>query len=191
MSQFKTFLVLLFMIASPKSYSQEKWTLTFRPELNFLTADLGHSNTRTGYGFEVTGSYRIIQNLDLYTGWNWNQFKGDQYLASENSTLKISGANLGLRFIHPISNEKLNYNLLAGIKYNHIIIEDSSGDNIHDTNYDLGWQFGGGITYTFGENWQLQPEIKYVIFNSNANNDSVKDLDLNYLAFTFGLNYRW
>jgi len=179
------------MTASLTGYSQEKWTATFRPDLNFLTTDLSNSNTKTGYGFEVTASYSVVTNLEIYTGWDWNQFKGDEFLAAGNSTFKVSGASFGLRYLHPISST-LRYNIMAGVILDKMKMETSSGDLIADSNSDLGWQLGTGITYIFGGNWQLQPEIRYRSFSTEITNTAFSEkITLNYLSFGIGLGVKF
>ena len=187
----KHIIFLLFLVPA-MSMAQEKWTLTFRPAVNFLTTDISSSTTKTGYGFEFTGSYGIIPNLDIYAGWGWNQFKGDDFFAAENSTFNVSGANLGLRYIHPISSTNTSYNLMLGTIYDQVKIENPAGDQTSDTDYDFGWQVGGGITYTFGGNWQLQPEIRYRSLSTETNNPTAPNkIKFNYLSFGIGLNYHW
>lgn len=192
MSTVKTLMILIFLSTLQTGFTQERWTITFRPDLNFLSTDLSNSNTKTGYGFEFTGSYRIIQHVDIYTGWGWNQFKGDNFLATENSTIKVSGASFGLRYIHPISNSKINFNIMGGIISDRIKTENPSGYKISDSDYDVGWQFGGGITYSFGGNWQLQPEIRYRSLTTEITNlSSSEEIKLNYLSFGIGLGVQF
>lgn len=76
--------VLLF---SAQAMAQEKWAVEFRPGLNFPTGDVGDTDADIGYGFEITGAYKIMPHLAFYAGWDFNQFRGDDVFTDEDITL--------------------------------------------------------------------------------------------------------
>ena len=159
MKNFKTSIIALSMIMmSATLFSQEKWSLEFRPNIDFPTEDLVDSNIKTGFGFEVAVGYRFMEHLGAYVGWGYNNFNVEDSDVDFDET----GYTFGLQFIHPIgTSESLSYLFRAGAIYNHIELEDNDGNLIDDTGHGLGWEVGAGLNYHLGSNWNLRPQIGY------------------------------
>lgn len=190
MSTFKVAIILLLFIVGIPGIAQDKWTVTFRPGINFLTKDISDSNTKTGYGFDFTGNYRIVNNVDVYAGWGWNQFNGGDFLSTKNSTINQNGFSLGFRYLHPIKDSAITYSLMAGATYEHLEVENPSGVITTKSGHDLGWQIGGGLSYSFGGNWMLRPELRYRVLSAAIELPSgSNDINLNYISFGIGLGF--
>lgn len=190
MSTFKVAIFLLIIFVGIPGIAQEKWTFTFRPGINFLTQDISDSNTKTGYGFDFTGNYRVLNYVDVYAGWGWNQFNGGDFLSTKNSTINLNGFSLGFRYLHPIKDSAIAYSLMAGAIYEHLEVEYPAGEITAESGHDLGWQIGGGLSYTFGENWMLRPELRYRALSAAIDLPSESnDINLNYISFGIGLGF--
>lgn len=177
--------LLLLILVSVNLFSQSKWSIEFRPTINFPTADLDDSKVGTGYGFELTGAYKFMEHLDGYAGWSFNSFTVDD----SNVDLDETGYSFGLLFIHPLgTSESLSYLLRAGATYNHIEIEDAQGDIVADSGHGFGYQIEIGVNYRFGNQWDLRPTIRYRALSRDLDidNESIK-IDLNYLSFGLGI----
>jgi long-subunit fatty acid transport protein len=168
--------------------AQEKWSVEFRPGLNFPTNDVGHTDTKIGYGFELTGAYKIMPHLAAYAGWGLNEFKGEDNFLTEDVTLKETGYTFGFQIIHPIGTSLFSYLARAGAVYNHIEIENNSGSFAADTGHGFGWQVAAGVDYEFAPNLALRPMLRYHSLSRDITVENVStELNLNYISFGIGL----
>ncbi|MEM5565440.1 outer membrane beta-barrel protein [Psychroserpens sp. AS72] len=180
------FSVLLLVIGNTLE-AQNKWSAEFRPGINFPSEDLGESNIETGFGFEVTVGYRFMAHLHAYFGWGYNTFS----IEDSDVDFDETGYTFGLQFIHPLgTSETWSYLVRAGAIYNHLELEDGSGDLIDDSGHGIGWQLEAGLDYAIGANWSLRPSIRYRSLSRDlgvAENQTF-GVDLNYLSFGFGVS---
>lgn len=178
--------VIIFMWSSALSYSQNKWSAEFRPDINFPTEDFGDSKIGTGFGFELTGAYEFMEHLSAYAGWGYNTFK----IEDSEFDLDETGYTFGLQFIHPLgTSESLSYLLRAGATYNHLELENAQGDSIDDSGHGFGYQLEIGINYDLGTNWDLRPTIRYRALSRDLHFEGTTNaIDLNYLSFGLGIS---
>lgn len=164
---------------------QEKWFLEFKPGLNFPSTDIGETSLETGFGFELIGAYKISPQFNFYAGWGWSQFKTKETLLNGGEDVNETGYSFGLRFTNPFLNFlKTSYVLSAGGIYNHLEVEDRSGNSIDDTGHGLGWQASVGFEYLIAENLSLRPEIKYRSLSKDFTYLNIKEnIDHSYISF--------
>jgi opacity protein-like surface antigen len=181
----KSSIIALTLLLSSNFYSQNKWSLEFRPDINFPTEDFGDSKIKTGYGFELTGAYSFMEHLSAYAGWSYNTFK----VEDSNFDLDETGYTFGLQFIQPLgSSETLALLLRAGATYNHLEIENTDGDITADSGHGFGYQIEAGLNYYLGLNFDLRPTIRYRALSRDLNIDNTTmSVDLNYLSFGLGI----
>ncbi len=182
------FVALLF--ATNFAIAQNKFSITFRPGLNFPIKDLGNANLKTGFGFEGTVGYKVLPHLNAYVGWGWNHFKADESFAGPDMDYEETGYSLGLHFIHPIENSKLSYMIGAGAIYNHIEIENSNGDLIADSGHGWGWRGEAGLDVPIANRLHLIPAIRYQSLTRDFTiGDGSTNADLNYVSFGVGVSW--
>ncbi|WAC02773.1 opacity protein [Lacinutrix neustonica] len=169
--------------------AQNRWSAEFRPGIYFPTKSVGMVKLKTGFGFEVALSYKVMQHLNTYVGWGFNTFQ------TADDTLKIefdlTGYTFGFHFIHPISKDsKLSYLMRAGVIYSHIKIENINGNIIQDTNHGIGYEFGTGLDFILGSNgWSLRPQVGYRALSRDLELLNTKTkVDLNYIVFALGVS---
>jgi hypothetical protein len=132
----------------------------FRPGVAIATEDLADASLGTGFGIEGTLSYRFMQHLSVYGGWDWHRFTSDASFAGNDVDIEETGYAFGLMFQHPIGNSAIAMRLRAGGTYNHIEIEDSDGALITDSEHGLGWEAGAGLAVTIS-GWELSPGVRF------------------------------
>lgn len=178
-------LFVLFLLSFNHTVSQNKWSIEFRPDINFPTSDFGDSKIKTGYGFELTGAYRFMDHLSAYAGWSYNTFR----IEDSNFDLDETGYTFGLQFIHPLgTSETLSYLLRAGATYNHIELENTDGDIVSDSDHGFGYQVEAGLNYHLGLGWDLRPTVRYRALSRDIDIDNTtRSIDLNYLSFGLGI----
>jgi len=183
-------IALLFLTVSVKA--QEKWSVEFRPGLNFPTSDIGNIDAKIGFGFEFTAAYKIMPHLAVYAGWGWNEFKGEDNFSSEDVTFQESGYTFGFQIVRPIGTSSFSYVGSAGGIYNHIKLENNSSDISADTGYGFGWQVALGVDYEFASNLSLRPMFRYRSLSRDLEIENVSnELKLNYVSFGIGLAYEF
>ncbi len=82
-------MLLAIILISFTVVAQEKWSVEFRPGLNFPTVDMGNVDLKVGFGFELTGAYKLMPHLAVYAGWSLNQFKGPDRDFKKDITIKV------------------------------------------------------------------------------------------------------
>lgn len=181
----KSSVFVLIMVVSSITFSQNKWSVEFRPDINFPTEDFGDSKIKTGYGFEFTGAYHFTEHLSTYIGWSYNTF----IIEDSNFDLEETGYTLGLQFVYPFGKSKsLSYLLRAGATYNHLELENNYGDTIADSGHGFGYQIEVGLNYYLGIDFDLRPTIRYRALSRDVNIESAsQNIDLNYLSFGLGI----
>lgn len=168
--------------------AQEKWSVEFRPSLNFPTSDVSNTDTKIGFGYEVTGAYKIMPHLAAYAGWGWNQFKGESNISKEDFTFEESGYTFGFQIIRQIGTSSFSYLGRAGAVYNLIKIENNAGDIAAETSRGFGWQVAVGVDYEFAYNLSLRPMIRYRSLSRDLEIANISsEIKLNYISFGIGL----
>lgn len=185
-----TIVVLILLTVLNQSYAQDKWSLEFRPGVDYATQDIADADLGTGFGAELTIAYRFMPHLAAYTGWSWNHFAVDQSFAGQDASFEETGYTFGLQFIHPIGESKLSYLVRLGGTYNHIEIENSDGDIIIDSGHGLGWQAEAGLVIPLSEKFSLLPSVRYRSLNRNIEINNVNtSVNLNYVSVGVGLSW--
>lgn len=183
-------IALLFLTFSVKA--QEKWSVEFRPGLNFPTSDMGNIDAKIGFGFEFTAAYKIMPHLAAYAGWGWNEFKGEDSFSTDEVTFQESGITFGFQIVRPIGTSPFSYVGSAGGIYNHIKLEHNSSDISTNTGYGLGWQVALGVDYEFASNLSLRPMLRYRSLSRDVEIAEIStELKLNYVSFGIGMAWEF
>jgi hypothetical protein len=72
--------------------------------------------------------------------------------------------------------------------YNHIEIEDNSGEIIKDSGHGMGFQIAAGVDVPLGSNWHLSPGVKFNSLSRDIDMESVKqNIDYQYIQVRVGI----
>jgi len=176
------------MVASQSALAQDRLSFEFRPGVNFPTNELGDAELNTGFGLEGTFAYRFMPSVAVYAGWSWNRFSSDNSFAGTDIDFEETGYTMGMQYIRPIGESKVNLLLRVGGLYNHIEVENSEGDIIADSGHGLGWQVEGGVAIPLGEKWRLLPSVRYRSLAREITIETVTtSTDLNYVSIGIGI----
>ena len=189
MKPFKHCVFLSFLLLSLNLMGQDKWTLEFKPGLNFPSTDIGETSLETGFGFELIGAYSLSPQFDVYAASGWNQFTTKETLINRERDVKDTGFSFGLKFKNPFLNfAKTSYVLNVGGIYNNLEVEDRLNKTSGDTGYGLGWQAAVGLEYLIAENWSLRPELRYRSLSKDLTYLNITEkIDHSYFSFGLGL----
>ncbi len=155
---------LLLMIIQT-SYAQSRFNWELRTGVDFATQKLGDADLNTGFGFDGIIGYRFMPHLSAYTGWGWHKFRANNSFAGPDTDFEETGYTLGLQFSDRLGLSKYDYFVRAGGIYNHIEVENSSGDITADSGHGFGWQAEAGLAVSLGKRWQLIPSVRYRSLN--------------------------
>ena len=182
--------VLTLFVLFNQSIAQDKWSLEFRPGVDYATKDIVDADLELGFGAELTIAYRFMPHLAAYAGWSYNNFAVDQSFAGTDANFEETGYTFGFQFIHPIGETTLSYLVRLGGTYNHIEIENNDGDIIIDSGHGLGWQVEGGLVIPLSEKFSLLPSVRYRSLNRDIEIENVStSVELNYLSVGVGLSW--
>lgn len=169
------------------TFAQDRWSIEFRPGVNFATTELGDIDLKTGFGLEGSVAYRFMPHLAVYAGWSWNKFGSDARIDGTNLDFEETGYTYGLQFIHPIGESKINFIARVGGLANHIEVEQDD-DIISDSDHGFGWQVEGGLAIPLGASWRLMPSVRYRSLASEIEIQTVTtSVVLNYISVGLGL----
>ena len=175
-------IILLFSFTNATN-AQNKFSLDFSPAWDYPVNKFGNSALDNGFGFGININYKFLNALSVYGGWDWNKFSADEAFFDSDIYLIETGYVLGLNFLHPIKNSKLNYLIGGGTTYKHIETEDNDGKNVANSDFGFGWEANIGVQFSIAKKWNMTPSIRY---RSNSRNFTVNDIkstsELNYLS---------
>ena len=167
--------------------SQSPFALEARAGAAVATADLGDASLNTGGGFELNVSYRLVPNLRLYAGWDWQHRATSQPETGGEFDIEDTGYAVGLRFEYPLS-ASLGTWLRGGGLYDHIEVENSAGSIIGDSGHELGWEVGGGLSVRLGQRFAVTPGARYRSLSATLDGgQGAVPVDLTYLAVDVGI----
>ena len=167
-----------------KAQSKSKWTVEFRPSLNFPTGYVAGSKLSIGFGFNGEVYYRILSHTSVYAGWGWNLFPQQEDQFSNEET----GYTFGLQFMHPFPNSEIQYYVKGSGVYNHLEIEKDN-EQYSDSGHELGWQADAGVSLPFDYGIALNPGIRYRQISGTIKKDNkVLPFDLNHLSIGIGVS---
>lgn len=182
--------LIMSSVLSLSGVSQEKekrFGFELSGGVSIATSKPGDASLQPGAGFEGIFHYRFMPHTGLYGGWGWNRLGADNSFAGENVCFEETGYILGIQFIHPLGDSPLSIYLRAAGLFNHIEIEDGSGDIIYDTGHGLGWQVAGGIEIPMGSKWSFTPGLKYNSIKSEvADGDEYRGINHRYIMLRAG-----
>ena len=185
-----TIVALTLLTGLNQSIAQDKWSLEFRPGINYATQDIADADLELGFGTELTIAYRFMPHLAAYAGWSYNNFAVDQSFAGPDASFEETGYTFGFQFIHPIGKSTLSYLVRVGGTYNHIEIENNDGDIIIDSGHGLGWQAEAGLVIPLSERFSLLPSVRYRSPNRDIEIEDVNtSVNLNYISVCVGLSW--
>lgn len=192
----KKILITLLMIAGVpllintqmvEAQSRISWEI--RTGIDFATQELGDADLSAGFGFDGILSYRIIEHTSIFGGWGWHRFTSDDSFAGSDVDFEETGYTFGVEFLHPLANAPLDYYLRGGGIYNHIEVENNSGDITADSDHGLGWQAEAGVAFDLGNRWMLKPGLRYRSLSRDIEISNITtDLDLTYFNIAVGIS---
>ena len=170
--------------------TNNRWSLEFRPGVDYATTDISNADLGIGFGLEGTIAYCFMPHLAAYAGWSYNNFAVDQSFAGPDASFEETGYSFGFQFIHPIGESTLSYLVRIGGTYNHIEIENNDGDIIIDSGHGLGWQAEAGLMIPLSDKFSLLPSVRYRSLSREIEIENINtSVDLNYLSVGVGLSW--
>ena len=102
-----------------------------------------------------------------------------------------TGYAFGAKFEHPFFNSIAGW-VRAGGLYNHLELE-AEGDEVADSDHELGWEAGGGLSIPVNDKFAIMPGVRYRAFSVDlSDGEETIPVDMNYvvaevrLSWTFG-----
>lgn len=183
---------ILFLLNTQAAEAQSRISWEIRTGIDFATQELGDADLNTGFGFDGILSYRIMEHTSIFGGWGWHRFTSDDSFAGSDVDFEETGYTFGVEFLHPLGNAPLDFYLRGAGIYNHIEVENNSGDITADSDHGLGWQAEAGVAFELGNRWTLKPGLRYRSLSRDIEIGSVTtDLDLTYFNLGVGISRKF
>jgi hypothetical protein len=164
----------ILVIGSAQVHAQSRWTLEFRPSLNFPTSYLLGKKMNIGFGFDGQLHYRFLPGTSMYAGWGWTMFPQQEITNEE------TGYMFGLQFMRPFFDSEARYYFKGGGVYNHLEIQNNNVP-FSDSGHELGWLIESGLSLPLDFGIALNPGIRYRQLSG--------DISRNHISQKFNLNY--
>ena len=184
------FLIAIFLgfCFSAKSQENKKWIFELNAGPSWDTESPANADLSLGLGFEGVFTYAIMPHTSAYVGWGWNRFGSNSSEIGQDFDFEETGYILGLQFKHPISTSSLSWFVRGGAIFNHLEVENSAGELLHDTKHGLGWQLASGLEITIYENWFIRPQLKYHNLDRSLTIDEQHiNMYQSYFSFRLGI----
>lgn len=141
----------LFLSAPGMAHSQDRVRLEIVPGAVFSTETFADSDLGNGLGIGAHVSVRVLPHLAAYVGWNVHGFRAETSFAGPDVDVEETGYAFGVRFEHPMGGTTSPALMLnAGGTYDHIELENASGDLVADSGHGMGWEAGTGVVFSLG-----------------------------------------
>lgn len=187
----RIYLSLFLLTFMSTVYGQQRFSAEFRPGISFPLDKMGGSKINTGYGFEFTAAYDVIQDVGVYAGWGWKKFDADNAFLNDRVDIEETGYTAGIQYIYR-NRSSLSYLIRGGLVYNHLELEDNDGELIADSDHGIGWQAEAGISLEIGNHWFLRPTLRYRNLPGNIEVfNGQMAVDLQYISLGVGLAKRF
>lgn len=175
--------------------AQQPWTVELRGGGAFPTVDIvGDSGTGNGIALEGVLSYRFVPYLDAFVAWDWVKFSPETSFAGPEVDIEGTGYLAGLRFERSVA-EAVPFDVWvrAGARYDHLELNDASGEIIAGTGRDVGFDLGAGVTVQVAERWSVTPGVRYraVSHDVQLSPTRTEDADLRHVVVDVGVRYRF
>lgn len=180
------------LAAASGAAAQDRWGFELRAGAALATQDLGDADLGTGFGFEGTAEFLVIERLAAYAGWDWHRFTANEGFAGPGVDIEETGYAFGLRFEQPLGGGASPFvRVRAGGTYNHIEIEEDE-EITADSGHGVGWEAGAGLGFALGAGWRAIPGVRYrALSRSIELSDVTTEVDLTYLALEIGVSKRF
>lgn len=174
--------------------AQQPWTLELRAGGAFPTVDVvGDLGTGNGVAFEGAVGYRFLPFLGAYVAWDWVGFTPENSFAGSDVDFEGTGYLAGLRFQRGISDAvPFDVWARAGVRYDHLELEDASGEIIAGTGRDVGLDLGGGVAVRVAEAWTLTPGVRYraITHDVQLSPSRTEEAEFRHVIVDLGVRYR-
>lgn len=167
--------------------SNKRFGFELNTGLSIATNKIADASVNAGFGFEGLLHYRFAKHTGLYVGWGWNRFGADDSFAGQDICIEETGYIIGLQYQQTLR-QSMDYYVRAALLYNHLEIENSDGDIIHDTGHGPGFQLTGGLVIPLASKWSLMPGIKFNALKRDLSDEGVeRSLSQNYVQVRVGI----
>ena len=184
-------IVLLFLFVTVmglNTVSGQRWSIEFRPQLNFPTQEIEGPEVKTGFGFDLITAYNMMPHLKAYTGWAWNQFETKADMAAMELDITQNSFLLGFELTIPKQGSPLGFFGNSGINYGAIRLENNALNIDDRSSYKIGWHAGAGVRYRIDDTWALSSNVRFQSYSNEIDtSENAISVKLNYISFGFGL----
>jgi opacity protein-like surface antigen len=147
----------------------------------------------TGWGFGANAGFELTPLVGVYGGYDRYSFSPESDLLDGDYV--SSGFNGGLRVTPMLSGmNSLSPWLRGGVVYNKLQFDFDEFDEEDDSDFQLGFEVGGGIELPLGQRVSITPGLRYTSYSLGENTSTDvfdRDVDINTFVADVGLKFRF
>ncbi len=182
------FLILGFML--PFQLLGQQWSAALRPSINFPLEEVSQTELRVGNGLEFTAQYQLMPHIQLFTGFNWQQFDTDEDFDAVNTDYTLRGFILGSRIRLPVNKSKLGYFVVVAATLYRIDIVGGMSMLDIQSSFKPNLTFGAGLAIPVFSQLKIVPEVRYASFSEDFTNAQIDDtIALRFVSLSVGISY--
>lgn len=182
---------LLLLVSAGAVQAQSRFGVDFRVGAAFPTDEVDSDELQTGFGFGANLTYRLMQPISLYAGWDWYHFTNDVEDEADEVDLEDTGYAFGVMLEQPVLSG-VNVWALGGGLYKHVEMEDQDGEELLSTDHGFGFELGAGIAVAASERLSFKPGVRYRSFTSDVEVlNTTLESELKYVSVDLGISYRF
>jgi hypothetical protein len=167
----KLVFIVCFLFFESNLKAQGDWSMTFRPEISFPVSRINGLHPGTGYGFEITVGYHVLENVVVHAGWGEQIFPAETGHFVEKDGYEQSKFTSGLRIFHATNVSRLNYMVGAGGLLVHLDREIHDDVDANHSGNGSGWYAEAGLMYKLTTRLQVMPSLHYTYLSAKMNKD--------------------
>jgi opacity protein-like surface antigen len=204
MNSFRTVLAAAIAVAflAPAAAAQQASTpfsVEVRGALAIPTGDIAEDDALdNGFGFEVTGEYRLIPQLAIYAGWDRFSFGLDENADIPDADVDVidSGFAAGGKLYIPVAGSTSFVPWLrGGAIYNQVRFSAEGNGAALEFKSDrsLGFEAGVGLDAEVAPRLFVAPAVRYRQYSAefDAFDELGAEGDVTYVSIGLGLHYHF
>lgn len=183
------------LVLPSSAAAQQPWTLELRGGGAFPTVDIvGDLGTGNGIALEGSIAYHFVPYLAAYVASDMVRFSPENSFAGSDVDFEGTGYVAGLRYERAVI-EAVPFDVWArgGVRYDHLKLEDASGDAIAGTGREMGFEIGAGVSVRVAEGWLVTPGARYraVTHDVQLSPSRTEEAELRHVVVDVGVSYRF
>jgi hypothetical protein len=153
------------------------------------TGDFGDV-VSTGWTVGIDGTFNITPMFGIYGGYSYSSYALDEELEDLFGEADVTeqGFDAGVKATLGGGTLPFTPYLRGGLIFHKLGGEFEDEDvETEDSDYELGFEVGGGLMFPLGPRISVTPSVSYTSFSISEDEDEIDEFDVDISAFKIGI----